>query len=101
MTPQTAQHEIRRLVQSFSGEEDPDFEGFLKLNEHIEQLLPTLTRTEAQALWDGLEKLGNIMKARHQDIAKEIEGMGTRRRAMRGYGHLRSHQQGQRVVKNV
>lgn len=101
MTPETAQHELRRLITSFTADDEPDFDGFLSLNEAIETLLPTLNLTEAQALWDGLEELGNIMKSRQSDIAKAIDGMGTRRRALKGYGHLRSHQQGQRIIKNV
>ena len=101
MTPETAQHEIKRLIQSFTSEQEPDFEGFVRLNEAIENMLPQLTLAEAQALWDGLEELGGIMGSRQSHIAKEIEGMGTRRRAMKGYGHLRSHQQGQRIIKSV
>jgi len=101
MTPEQAQHEIHRLTRSFKVDLEPDFAGFLAVNDVIEELVPDLDFDTAQVIWNGLESLGTVMKKRHGHLARELEGLGGKRRAMKAYGHLRTHRQGQRIEKDV
>lgn len=101
MTPDTAIAAIHSLAQSFATDDEPDFEAFIRLNSEIERLLPSLDLQRAEALAQNLSILETIVQERYAELKREISQLGPKRRAMKGYGHLRSHTRGQRIVKDV
>ena len=101
MTPESAITAIRHLARSFETEDDPDFEAFIRINSEIESLLPSLDLPRAETLAENLAVLETIVRQRYAELKQEISQLGPKRRAMKGYGHLRSHTRGQRIVKDV
>lgn len=101
MTPKEVQREINRLKQSFLTEIEPDHAGFEAVNDAIITMMPDLDFEWAKTLRDELEALGTIIRERQSQLGNEISDMGGKRRAMKGYGHLRSHKRGQRIEKSV
>ena len=101
MRHQDALQKLDTLLVSFQNDADPDFDCFLAVNEAIEEMMPNLNLEAAKDLWEKLEQLGHIIKKQHQSLESELGRFGTKRRAMKGYGHLRSHQKGQRIQKDV
>ena len=101
MTPETAIAAIHSLAQSFATDDEPNFDAFLRINSEIERLLPSLDLQRAEALAQNLSTLEMIVQERYAALKQEISQLGPKRRAMKGYGHLRSHKRGQRIVKDV
>jgi hypothetical protein len=93
--------EISRLIRSFQEDDEPDMDGFLALNTTINENLHDLTHDSAKALWDQLEILRHEMSARQKNVQQELRELGPKRRAMKGYGHLRSERTGQRIAKRA
>ena len=101
MTPEQAKLEISRIQRSFMTGQEPDFDGFDKVNEAIVAIMPRLTYEWADILWKELNALGDVIQSRKNKIGTELSDMAPKRRAMKGYGHLRSHKRGQRIEKSV
>ena len=79
----------------------PVFAGFEKVNEAIVEMMPRLSYDWANILWKELNALGDVIQTRKDKLGSELSDMAPKRRAMQGYGHLRSHKRGQRIEKSV
>jgi hypothetical protein len=101
MTPQEALHTLDTLIVSFTNDTEPDFAGFARVNDAIEAMMPNLELDSAKDLWAKLDQLGDIITNQHHALESELGRFGTKRRAMKGYGHLRSYRKGQRIQKDV
>ena len=49
----------------------------------------------------GMGELTAKLQTARDGIGEQLHGIGNKRRAVRGFGHLRSHKSGQRVYKKV
>ena len=101
MTVESTITALQALTKSFATDDEPDFDAFIRINAEIETLMPTLDLTRAEAIATQLAALEVIVQQKYTDLKNEISQLGPKRRAMKGYGHLRSHTRGQRIVKDV
>jgi hypothetical protein len=101
MTPEQAQRELVRIKRSFMTAQEPDFLGFETVNEAIVDMMPRLSYEWADILWKELNALGDAINSRKNTLGSKLSDMAPKRRAMKGYGHLRSHKRGQRIEKSV
>lgn len=62
---------------------------------------PTLSQTDALMLLKRMGDLTEKIQALRDDVGEQLHGIGNKRRAVRGFGHLRGHTRGQRVYKKA
>ena len=101
MTPNDALTTLQSLKASFQHDDEPNLGEFERVNDEIVAMLPNLTLDVAQKLFDALEELAAIIRTRQHTIHDKLIDLGPKRRAMKGYGHLRAHRRGQRLEKSV
>jgi len=101
MNTKTALTEINAICHALSAGDDPDIQRFHELNEQILALIPQVSLDQATALSGGIDRLKGAMRLKMSLIQDELSTLGNKRRAMSGYGHLRSDQTAQRLFKKV
>ena len=62
---------------------------------------PSLSQEEGTRLAAAVAELSQAVAAHRDRMGEKLRSLGQSRRALRGYGHLRSHQQGQQVITKV
>lgn len=72
-----------------------------ELSERVRSVAPGLPRTDQQALAEAWDALVLSAEAHRERIGEELRRLGSGRRALRGYAHLRGHKRGQRLNKSV
>ena len=62
------------------------------------EVAPSLKQEEGQQLAQSVAELSKSVAAHRDRMGEKLRSLGQSRRALRAYGHLRSHKQGQQVV---
>ena len=93
--------EVQALRASLGGQSPPDPERFKRLDAQIRLQAGQLCRADLHALAQAMERLGEAAQEERQGAQRELTKVGGDRRAVRGYGCLRSSSQGQRISKKA
>lgn len=93
--------EVESLEAALGGESPPDPARFARLDVQVRAVAEGLSRTDLQLLAGAMQRLGSAAEQRRQDTKAELAKLGGDRRAVRGYGCLRSSSQGQRISKKA
>jgi hypothetical protein len=93
--------EVQSLETALGGESPPDPERFVRLDGQVRAQAEGLSKAELQTLVFAMERLGEVAREQRQDTKTELAKLGGGRRAVRGYGCLRSSSQGQRFSKKA
>ena len=62
------------------------------------EVAPSLEQEEGQQLAQSVAELSKSVADHRDRMGEKLRSLGQSRRALRAYGHLRSHKQGQQVV---
>jgi len=82
-----------------SGPKDPD--TLSELAARVAEEGPKLSQAEGKALVLEMEALVRATKESMDELAAQLREVGSSRRAMKGYGGLRAHHQGQRLFRKA
>ena len=93
--------EIQSMEAAFWGETPPEPKRFIRLDVQVRAVAESLSKTDLQALASAMQRLGSVAEERRLSAEVELSKVGGDRRAVRGYGCLRSSSQGQRISKKA
>lgn len=93
--------EVQALESALGGESPPDPKRFARLDAQIRVQAGQLCRADLQQLAQAMERLGEAAQEERRDAQRALTRVGGDRRAVRGYGCLRSSSQGQRFSKKA
>ena len=85
------------LLAAYREEEEVPNERLDSLMQRIRLVASGLQPHELRALKDLTDQLEVAIRHQLEGIGRELRQTGANRRALRGYGHLRSHTRAQRV----
>lgn len=93
--------EVQSLRTALGGQGPLDPERFVRLDAQVRAQAAQFTRSELQALFNAMGALEELAQQEHLGAQRELSKLGGDRRAVRGYGCLRSSSQGQRISKKA
>lgn len=93
--------EVQALRSALGGESPLDPERFVRLDAQVRAQAAKFTRSELQALSNAMDSLEEVAQQQRRVAQRELSKLGGDRRAVRGYGCLRSSSQGQRISKKA
>jgi hypothetical protein len=93
--------EVESLESAFLGGTPPEPERFLRLDSQVRAVAESLSKFDLQALYSAMQRLGSVAEEQRRSAEVELSKVGGDRRAVRGYGCLRSSSQGQRISKKA
>ena len=65
------------------------------------EVAPSLSQEEGVELAAAVSELSQAVVAHRDRMGEKLRSLGQSRRALRGYGQLRAHRQGQQVITKV
>ena len=93
--------EVESLEAAFLGGTSPEPERLIRLDARVRTLGQSLSMFDLQALLGAMQRLGSVAEKQRLLAEVELGKVGGDRRAVRGYGCLRSSSQGQRISKKA
>lgn len=93
--------EVQALHSALEGQSPVDPQAFVRLDAQVRAEASQFSRADIQLLADAMEELGEAAEAERRGVQHELSKLGGDRRAVRGYGCLRSSSQGQRISKKA
>lgn len=90
---------LRDAIAMLRDEGEPDFAAIQALADRIREEGPALSRADGQSLLGVVQQLEHKTREHVARTKGELRRVGNKRRALRGYGHLRSARKGQRLFK--
>ncbi len=93
--------DVDQAREALGRDELDDAEALLELSERVRAAAPTLSRADQQELATAWDALVLAAEAHRERVGQELKRLGSGRRALRGYAHLRGHKRGQRLNKSV
>lgn len=93
--------EIDALRSCLAEGERPSAERFVRLDAVVRASAEGLPRHSLQRLIEAMGDLERAAEAQRRQAQGELRRLGADRRAVRGYGCLRSTSQGQRLTKKA
>ena len=89
--------ELRALVVLLCSDEEVDAARIRRAVQGAVEIAPELEQRQGRALLDAVNALQDAARAQQERTADRLQSMKAGKRAMKGYGSLRSHKSGQRV----
>ena len=93
--------EVFALRDALGEGAQPDAARFVRLDAQVREQAGSLSKPDLMRLVTAMEELGEAARAERQETQAELSKLGGDRRAVRGYGCLRSSSQGQRISKKA
>ena len=100
-TPTALLDEVEALLAALVSGEAVDADRVTELTNRSRHEASSLSIEQVTALLKAFDELSRQVRSSRDGLAEKLHGIGNKRRAVRGFGHLRGHYRGQRVCKKA